>query len=89
MPAAYTSCGAKLKTLSETEIPETYNRRDTIKIFGLQAIHPESYQETANLLRELTSEIDIQLEEGDISIAHRVLSKSDNKLIIVKFTLRL
>ena len=79
---------AKLKTLSETEILETYNRRDNIKIIGLQSIQRETYEETANLIRELTSEMNVQLDERDISIAHRLPSKSANKPVIVKFTRR-
>ena len=43
---------AKLKTFAETEILETYNRRDNIKIIGLQSIHRESYEETANLIND-------------------------------------
>ena len=50
---------AKLKTLSESEILEIYNRRDNIKIIGLQSIHPESYEETANLIKELASEMNV------------------------------
>ena len=77
---------AKLKPLSETEIFETYNRRDNIKIIGLQSIHRESYEETANLIKELASEMNVHVDERDISIAHWLPSKSANKPVIVKFT---
>ena len=54
---------AKLKTFSETEILETYNRRDNIKINRLQSIHRESYEETANLIKDLISEMNVQFNE--------------------------
>ena len=79
---------AKLKTFSETEILETYNRRDNIKIIRLQSIHRESYEETANLIKDLVSEMNVQFNERDISVAHRLPSKSANKPVIVKFTRR-
>ena len=79
---------AKLKTLSEPEILEIYNRRENIKIIGLQSIQREIYEETATLIRELASEMDVQLDERDIWIAHLLPSKSANKPVIVKFTRR-
>ena len=40
------------------------------------------------MIRELASEMNVQLDKRDISIANRLLSKSANRPVIVKFTRR-
>ena len=82
---------SKLKTLSESELLETYNRRDNIKVLGLSPCSTdgkENYQQTSKLVVDVAADIGMNLKEEDISIAHRLPSNSERKPIIAKFVRR-
>ena len=82
---------SKLKFLSESELLETYNRRDNIKVLELSSCSTdgkENYQQTSKLVVDVTAEIGMNLKEEDISIAHRLPSNSERKPIIAKFVRR-
>ena len=68
-----------LKMLSESELPETYNRQDNIKIFRLKEmtetnnpnrILHESVDETIDKVVELSDACEAEVNANDISIAH-------------------
>ena len=86
-----------LKALSEAELFETYNRGENLRIFGLpeettQSIDgktsPESFDET-NKLVTLAGEMGAAVDKNDITIAHRLLSRSKgHRPVIVRFSRR-
>ena len=83
-----------LKSLSEAEQLESYNRRDNIKIIGLPEVikddgKPEAYAETIEEVVKLANKIEVNVDEQDISIAHRLPSSQRGKRpIIVRFNRR-
>ena len=82
---------SKLKT-SESELLETYNKRDNIKLLGLSPCSTEgkeNYQQTSKFVVDVAVDIGINLKEGDISIAHQLPSNSERKPIIAKFLRRI
>ena len=82
---------SKLKTLSESELLETYNRRDNIKVLGLSPYSTdgkENYEQTSKLVVDVASDIGMILKEEDISFAHRLPSNFERKPIIAKFVRR-
>ena len=83
-----------LKSLSETELLESYNRRDNIKVIGLPEVieddgKPEAYAETINEIVIFANTIEVNVDEQDVSIAHRLPSAQRGKRpIIVQFNRR-
>ena len=79
-----------LKTLSETELLETYNRIDNIKILGAKqaAQGRENYSETPKFVALIADEMKVPIDKSDLSIAHRLPSRLDDKPIIARFTRR-
>ena len=83
-----------LKSLSEAELLESYNRRDNIKIIGLPEVikddgKPEAHAETIEEVVKLANKIEVNVDEQDISIAHRLPSSQRGKRpIIVRFNRR-
>ena len=83
---------SKLKNLSESEVLETYNRRDNIKLLGLSPCSTEgkeNYQQTSKLVVDVAADIGINMKEGEISIAHQLPSNSERKPITAKFVRRI
>ena len=83
-----------LKSLSEAELLESYNRRDNIKVIGLPEVikddgKPEAYAETIKEVVKLADKMEVNVDEQDISIAHRLPSAQRGKRpIIVRFNRR-
>ena len=80
---------SELKTLFESELLETYKRRDNIKLLGLSPCSTEgkeNYQQTLQLVVDVAVDIGMNLKE--ISIAHRLPSNSERKPIVAKFVRR-
>ena len=83
-----------LKSLSEAELLESYNRRDNIKVFGMPEVimddgKPEPYTETIKNIVKLANKVEINVNEQGISIAHRLPSAQRGKrTIIVRFNRR-
>ena len=68
----------------EAELLENYNRRDNLKIFGLDEkthvddkskTRPESTETTMECVLELAKTINTDIDVKDISIAHRLPTK--------------
>ena len=79
-----------LRTLCETEQQETYNRRDNIRVLGINETSREQPEETIKKIISISKEINAKVEEGDISIAHRLPAKNvAARPIIVKFSRRI
>ena len=83
-----------LKMLSQTELLETYNRRDNVKVFGLSETidengNTETNAQTAQAFLDVTADLNVNVDATDISIAHRLSSRYKNRPIIVKFTRRI
>ena len=79
-----------LKTLSESDVHEKYNRRDNVKIFNIKMDEGkthEEYNETIDKVLEVIARVEFLVEASDISIAHRLPGKRNP--IIVKFNRRL
>ena len=82
---------SKLKTLSESELWETYNRRDNIKVHGLSPCSTDgkgNYEQTSKIVVDVAADIGMTLKEEDISFAHRLPSNFERKPIIAKFVRR-
>ena len=83
-----------MKSLSEAELLENYNRRDNIKVIGLPEVikddgKPEAYAETIKEIVKLANKIEVNVYEQDISIADRLPSAQRGKrAIIVRFNSR-
>ena len=78
-----------LKTMSESDVHESYNRRDNVKIFNLKMDEGktrEEYTETIDKVLEVIDRVESVAEASDISIAHRLPGKRNP--IIVKFNRR-
>ena len=84
-----------LLTLSQSELLESYNRRDNIRILGLPEDNPaggrgETYEQTTEKVLGICSKLDTGVDEKDISIAHRLPSnKRGLRPIIVRFSRRM
>ena len=75
-----------LKAQCEAEVLEQYNRRDNLKVFGMPE---DSAENTIKKVISLCSHLDAQVDERDISIAHRLPTRNGRvKPIIVKFSRR-
>ena len=85
---------SELKTLCETEQLETYNRRDNLKILGINENlhedgHLETPSETIEKVLNVSNIIESKVTANDISIAHRLGTKSTARPIIVNFSRRI
>ena len=87
-----------LKMISESELLESYNRRNNIRIIGLKEmtkndnqdriIH-ESADETTEKVVELSDACEAKVNANNISIAHRLPSKKrGERPLIVRFAPR-
>ena len=77
--------------LCEAELLETYNRRDNIKIFGVNeadASRQEPPEVTMQKVIDIAEVIQADVKDFDISIAHRLPAKGPTRPIIVKFARR-
>ena len=75
-----------LKTLSESEVRVSYNRRDNVKIFNFkmnEGKKRKEYNETIDKVLEVIDRVEAVAEASEISIAHRLPGKRNT--IIVKF----
>ena len=79
-----------LKTLSEAELLESYNRRDNVKIIGLsETLSNDGKREQVDALGKRDA-IDAKITHTDISIAHRLPTRSGrDKPVIVRFSRRI
>ena len=81
-----------LKTLSESELLENYNRRDNVKILGLKETN-DGQKETETTIKKIvniSNALEAQISENDISIAHRLPSRNPgNKPVINRFARRI
>ena len=93
----FLSLQSDVKAKCEAEQLESYNRRDNIKIFNVMEktqqlstgqIKGESANETIEKVLEISKEINAEVSEVDISIAHRLPGRGATKPIIVKFARR-
>ena len=64
---------------------EQYTRRDSIKIFGVEEKEGE---DTNELVVNVAKSIGVNISTSDISVSHRMPSKTGKKPIIAKFTRR-
>ena len=84
-----------LRTLSEAELLESYNRRDNVKIIGLSETlsndgKREQVETTINKVISVGDAIDAKITHTDISIAHRLPTRSGrDKPVIVRFSRRI
>ena len=82
-----------LKTLSESDLLENYNRRDNVKILGLKETtdgQREMMETTIKKVVDISNAIEAQISENDISIADRLPSRNaGNKPVIVRFARRI
>ena len=73
---------------------EKYKRRDNIKVIGLPEVikddgKPEAYPETIKEIVKLANKTEVNVDEQDISIAHRLPTAQRGKRpIIVRFNRR-
>ena len=74
------------KTLSESDVHESYNRRDNVKIFNLKMEEGKTREEYNETIDKVLEVIDRVFEASDISIAHHLPVKRNP--IIVKFNRR-
>ena len=86
-----------LRSLSEAESLEMYNRRENIRIVGLEEVVqrtdrgkpiPEKMETTMKHVLTLANAIGAPICEADISIAHRLPSNRGSKPIIARFARR-
>ena len=85
---------SELKTLCETEQMETYNRRDNPKILGVNKNlhedgHLEAPLETIEKVLNVSNIIESKVTANDISLAHRLGTKSTTRPIIVRLSRRI
>ena len=84
-----------LRTLSEAEKLESYNRRDNLRILGIPEClegenNRENFDTTIAKVVEISHDIGANVRASDISIAHRLPSRSNRgKPIIVRFARRI
>ena len=70
-----------LKRLSESDVHESYNRRDNVKIFNLKMDEGktrEEYNEIIDKVLEVIDRVESVVEASDISIAHRQPGKRNH-----------
>ena len=75
-----------LENQSESDVHESYNRRDHVKIFNLKMDEGKTrneYDETIDKVLEFIDRVDAVLEASDIAIAHHLPGKRNP--MIVKF----
>ena len=72
-----------LKTLSESDVHQSYNRRDIVKIFNLKMSENKEYNETIDKVLEVIDQVEAVVKASDISIAHHLPGKRNP--MIVKF----
>ena len=79
-----------LQVKSEAEMLESYNRRENLRIIGVEGkVGHEENDTTASKVLEVAKKMDANVTEWDISIAHRLPSlKPGPKPIIVRFARR-
>ena len=86
-----------LRSLSEAESLEMYNRRENIRIVGFEEVVqrndrgkpiPEKMETTMKHVVSLANAIGAPISEADISIAHRLPSNRGSKPIIARFARR-
>ena len=78
--------------LCEAEQLETYNRRDNVKIFGVNEEDPSKYEQPELTMRkvlDVAGQIEADVNEVDISIAHRLPTRGATRPIIVRFARRI
>ena len=78
-----------LKTLSESDVHESNNRREKEKIFYLKMDEGktrEYYNETFDKVLEIIDQVDAVVEASDIPFAHRLTEKRNP--ISVRFNRR-
>ena len=74
-----------LKAKCESEMLESYNRRENVRIIGM----PESSADVMDRVVDLTSLLDAEVSANDISIAHPVPTKKPGpRPLIVRFSRR-
>ena len=78
---------SELKTLCETEQLETYNRRENLKILGVNENlhedgHLEAPLETIEKVLNISNIIESKVTANDISIAHRLGTKSTTRKVL-------
>ena len=84
-----------LRTLSEAEKLESYNRRDNLRILGIPEClegenNRENFDKTIAKVVEIFHDIGANVQASDTSIAHRLPSRSNRgKPIIVRFARRI
>ena len=84
-----------LRTLSEAELLESYNRKDNVKIIGLSETlsndgKREQVETTINKVISVGDAIDAKITHTDIFIAHRLPTRSGrDKPVIVRFSRRI
>ena len=83
----------RLHSMSQTELPEQYNRRDNVKIFGLPCesntvgVSMKGNENVAiRKVLDVSNGIDAGLSENDISVGHRLPSRMHLKPVIVRFS---
>ena len=88
---------ADLKMLCETEMLESYNRRDNVRIIGVPEASKvdannrpisEASEETMAKVVGIAQQIDAKMDERDISISHRLPGRQQERPIIVRFSRR-
>ena len=81
-----------LKSLCETELVESYTRRENLRIIGVaseaEERNHESNANTANKVVNIAKSIGAKFTQHDISIAHRLRGRRKSKPIIVRFCRR-
>ena len=93
--AIYQQREADLKMLCETEMLESYNRRDNVRIIGVPEASKvdandrpisEASEETMAKVVGIAQQIDAKMDERDISISHRLPGRQQERPIIVRFS---
>ena len=86
-----------LRSLSEAEALDMYNRRETVRIVGIEEVTErnaqgkplsEKLEVTMKHVVSLANTIGAPINESDISIAHRLPSNREPKPIIARFARR-
>ena len=87
-----------LKSVSEAELLEKYNRRDNVRIIGLPEVKGtadngqrffEDYNQSIEKVLSVASEMGAQVDKSDISIAHRLPGRNSKaRPMIVRFCRR-
>ena len=82
-----------LKSLSEAELLESYNRKQNVPISGIarnaESGSHESVEETTNKVLNIANEIGANITEQDISIAHRLPGRGKPNPSLLFFVIEL